>query len=311
MKVLPYSQSYRHEWDHFIENSKNGVFLYCRDYMGYHSDRFEDHSLIFLDETEKIIALLPANIQNDCLISHGGLTFGGVVSDTRMTTPRMLDVFSYLMGYLKERGIRTLRYKAVPHIYHAVPAEEDLYALFVHGAKLLKREVTSTVNMASRLRFAKGRKCSISKAKKTGVEVRGTTDFVSFMKIEEEVLRTRHDTKPVHSAEEMALLASRFPQNIRLFGAFLHGEMCAGVIMFSGPHVAHVQYMAADEVGRECGALDLIIDHLINEFFANTRFFDFGISTENGGSFLNKGLIAQKEMFGARAVVHDTLELSV
>lgn len=41
------------------------------------------------------------------------------------------------------------------------------------------------------------------------------------------------------------------------------------------------------------------------------KYFDFGISNENNGRFLNRGLIAQKEGFGARTIVHDFYELSI
>jgi hypothetical protein len=177
------------------------------------------------------------------------------------------------------------------------------------GARTVKREVTSVIDMSARLAFSKGRKCSISKARKAGVEVFESLDFSTFMKIEEQVLQEKYDTRPVHTADEMSLLASRFPRNIRLFSAFLDGEMCAGVIMYVGERVAHAQYMATNEIARECGALDMIVSVLINEVFRETRYFDFGISTEEGGARLNQGLVAQKEMFGARAVMHETLEV--
>ena len=85
--------------------------------------------------------------------------------------------------------------------------------------------------------------------------------------------------------------------------------MCAGVIIFKHDRVAHAQYMATTPIGRECGGLDLIVSTLLNDFYKDIPFFDFGISTEDSGRFLNEGLIAQKEMFGARAMVHDTYEI--
>ena len=42
--------------------------------------------------------------------------------------------------------------------------------------------------------------------------------------------------------------------------------------------------------------------------YADRRYFSFGISTEQAGQYLNEGLIAQKEGFGARTVVHDFYE---
>ena len=63
--------------------------------------------------------------------------------------------------------------------------------------------------------------------------------------------------------------------------------------------------------GKGLGALDMVIDHLINEYSDKKRYFSFGVSTENNGAFLNKGLINQKELFGARTIVHDFYELAI
>ena len=87
--------------------------------------------------------------------------------------------------------------------------------------------------------------------------------------------------------------------------------MLAGVVIFDTPNVVHAQYIANSEKGREIGALDLVIDFLINTYSENKLYFDFGISTENEGLFLNDGLIAQKEMFGGRAIVYDFYEINL
>ena len=47
--------------------------------MEYHSDRFKDYSLLFYRDGQ-LVGLLPANIRNDTLFSHEGLTFGGVIA---------------------------------------------------------------------------------------------------------------------------------------------------------------------------------------------------------------------------------------
>ena len=69
--------------------------------------------------------------------------------------------------------------------------------------------------------------------------------------------------------------------------------------------VAHAQYIASSKEGTEVGALDGLFDYLINERYSDKKWFDFGISTEQGGTYLNEGLVFQKEGFGARAVVYD------
>jgi hypothetical protein len=75
--------------------------------------------------------------------------------------------------------------------------------------------------------------------------------------------------------------------------------------------VARAQYIAADERARELGGLDFLFSYLITEVYEQKPFFDLGSSDEADGMYLNRGLIDQKEGFGARAVVHDHYELQL
>ena len=121
----------------------------------------------------------------------------------------------------------------------------------------------------------------------------------------------QHGTTPTHTLDEITLLARRFPQNIKLFAAYEGNTMHAGVVIYEYGDVAHTQYMASNAIGKEHGALDLIINYLVEECYSGFKYFSFGISTEQQGRYLNPGLAAQKEMFGARAVIHDFYELTV
>ena len=311
IKVIRYEPEQKPAWDEFVSRSRNGTFLFYRDYMDYHAERFPDCSLMFFDEGEKLLAMMPATAQGETLSSHAGLTFGGIVSDAQMKTPLMLEVFDVLQAHLRAEGIKRLLYKVVPHIYHLIPAEEDLYALYRHNAKLVRRDISSTIDLKEKLPFSKGRKYEIKQAAKHGLEVKQSHDFRSFMAIEEQVLGVKYDSKPVHSAAEMHLLAARFPENIKLFAAFRDEEMLAGVIIYESLTVAHAQYIAAGDEGKRTGALDLILGYLINDYYSCKKYFDFGISTENQGRQLNVGLIENKQSFGARAIVHDFYELEV
>src|SRR5215470_16398705 len=94
-----YQDKYKQVWDQFISRSKNGTFLFCRDYMEYHADRFVDYSILFFD-TDQLIAVMPANVDGDTLVSHNGLTFGGIISDSKMKMAVMLEVFNVLREHL-------------------------------------------------------------------------------------------------------------------------------------------------------------------------------------------------------------------
>ena len=151
VRVIRYEPSFCAAWNGLVARAKNGVFLFDRGYMEYHADRFDDHSLLFFAD-DKLVALLPANRRDDTLVSHGGLTYGGFVTDERMRAALMLQLFDALDAHCREHDLRKVVYKSVPHIYHRVPAEEDLYALFVRDARLVRRDVSSTVRMSGATR---------------------------------------------------------------------------------------------------------------------------------------------------------------
>ncbi|WP_440425483.1 GNAT family N-acetyltransferase [Prevotella sp.] len=310
-EVRKYDIADRQEWDSFIGKSKNGTFLFKRGYMEYHNDRFEDYSLLVYDN-KKLRAVLPANVKDDILQSHGGLTYGGLISDGCMTTETAMEVFSEINKYLLEQGIEKVVYKPTPWIYHTLPAEEDLYAIIqVCGAKLVSREISSTVYLPNRPKFSQLRRRCVNKARRNGIIVRESNDIATFWNILNANLEGRYGVSPVHTEKELSLLTSRFPDSIKLFMAYDGEEALGGTLVFVMNDIVHTQYIAASPKGKTVGALDIVFDELINEEFSNYRFLDFGKSTEQHGIWLNKNLIHQKEGFGGRGVCYDVYEWNV
>jgi len=311
MNIIKYASEYKKLWDEFVRNSKNSHFFFQRDYMEYHSDRFKDYSLMIFDNKDKLIALLPANINENVLYSHQGLTFGGFLVDDKMKTETMLEIFESLKVYLKSQNIKKIVYKCIPYIYHIKPSEEDRYALFRNDAQLIRRDVTSTIDLTEQVRYSKGRKWTINKAKKKSIETFESEDYATFWELVSGVLESNYEAKPVHTLEEIKKLADLFPKNIKLFLAKKDERVVSGALIYENKNIVHTQYLANSEEGRELGALDLLIDNLMKDIYNNKKYFDFGISNEDAGRYLNTGLIAQKEGFGARAVVQDVYELKI
>lgn len=313
IEAVPYSRAMADAWNAFIADSKNGTFLFHRDYMDYHADRFADCSLLFYKKG-KLIAVLPANYKQDerTVYSHGGLTYGGLVLSDRISTTDTMQVMSCAAEWMKMTlGAERWIYKPVPHIYHRAPAEEDLYALFRQEAVLQARGVSSAIAKEGGIAMQELRKRGAKKAENSHVTYMESTDLRAFWKILDEVLTSRHDCKPVHTVDEMERLQASFPDNIRLFTAQIDGHTVAGTLIYETETVAHAQYIAASDYGRSTGALDGLFRHLVTEVFPAKRYFDFGISTEQGGRYLNQGLAFQKEGFGARAVVYDTYTITL
>ena len=310
IKIVKYDDSYKKSWDQFIDLAKNGHFMFKRDYMEYHSDRFKDFSLIIFDG-KKIAAVIPANIESNKIISHGGLTFGGIISNKKMDTPKMLEIFEALIEFLKENKIEKFIYKAIPYIYHNLPSQEDLYALFINNATLIRRDISSCIYKEDKLNFNRNKKRNIKKSKFNGLNIEISKDFKSYMKIKKEDLLKKYGITPVHTGDEISVLAGKFPENIKLFEVKKDHETLAGVIIFETPNVAHAQYLASTDEGKKEYAADLLFDYLINNYYKDKKYFSFGISTEMNGFYLNKGLIRFKEQFGARSIINDFYEINL
>jgi len=222
----------------------------------------------------------------------------------------MLQIFDSLKEYLKERGFKKLLCKSIPHIYHLYPSEEDLYALFINNATLIKREVSSTIEMACKMPYSRNMRRNIKKVQDNKLSVKRSYDFSTFMLLKEEQLFKKYGLKPTHTALEMEYMEGKFTDNIKLVAAEQNETMIGRVVIYENKNVIHAQYQEANELGMDLHVPSLLFDNLINQY-SEKKYFDFGISTENNGFYLNEVLIDFKERFGARSTVYDSYELNL
>lgn len=304
--VRPYVPADADAWDALVARSRNGNLLHRRGYMDYHAERFVDCSLV-IEHHGDVAAVFPANIRDHTVTSHGGLTYAGLIMSHVLRAESTLAVFEQIGAHYRAQGVERVIYKAVPHVFHAYPAEEDLYALQRVGARLQRRDLSSIIALQEAFRFSAGRRRGVDKARAAGITLQVGDDPADFHALLVQVLR-RHDAAPTHSLAELRLLQARFPGQIVLHEARREGQLLAGVLVYGLGRVAHTQYMAASDEGQHLNALSLLLAELIGGIYADRTYFSFGISTEQDGRVLNGGLVTQKEYFGARAVVHDFYE---
>ncbi len=297
------------EWDLFVKNSKQGTFLLERSYMDYHSDRFHDHSLMIY-KNDKLYAILPGNEADHTFYSHQGLTYGGLITNSKATADDVCKVFAQINQYLKQQGFQKVIYKSVPRIYHQLPAEEDLYALFKEcRAQICARNISAVIDLQHPLKWYNIRKQGAKKATSQGIRIEYSEDYNNFWEILSTNLMQTYHAQPVHTLEEIRMLHERFPENIKLYVALQEdGKMLGGTLLYITPQVVHTQYISASEEGKQKHALDALFLQLIQHEYKDCLFFDFGTSNEDGGKILNTSLIYQKEGFGGRGVVYDTYE---
>lgn len=310
LHIVRYTPDKQELWDTFVAQSRNGTFLHKRAYMDYHSLRFDDHSLLFY-RGDELTALLPANVKGDTIASHGGLTYGGLILSNAATARGVLQIFEALLHYIStETTATTLLYRPVPHIYHRYPCEEELYALFRSGAQLVERKISSTIELDARIP-PRGRR-KLTAAAKNRLHISEAHNYSPFWHILGSRLQDKYGVAPVHTLQEIELLHSRFPQNIRLYCiSDSSGTLLGGTLLYITDRVAHMQYTGSTDEGRRTGALDYLYEYIFEQLRPAIRYFDFGISTEEGGHYLNDGLIAYKERLGGRATMYDAYTIEI
>lgn len=310
INIVRFNESHKEIWNSFISNSKNGTFLFNRNYMEYHKNRFDDFSLLFYKKNE-LLGVLPANIdkEDNILHSHQGLSYGGLIINKKVRFSDIANMFESLKDFCKSQKIKSIIYKKVPYIYYDYPSSEDDYYLSTTGASLYRRDLGCAIKITEPIKFNNSKKSSLKKAQKSNIVCKQSYDFESYHEIISNSLQ-QHNATPVHSIKEMKELSKNFPNNIKLFCAYKNDIIISGVLLFIENNVIHTQYMASSDLGKEFGGLEMIINFLIEKFKDEKEFLSFGISTEKGGEILNEGLLWQKESLGGRSICHDFYKIN-
>jgi hypothetical protein len=320
MNIEPYHERDAGLWDNFILESNNGTLFHMRKFIGYHpSDRFKDHSLMFLKKGS-LIALLPAaDVQTDSgrlLISHPGSSMGSLVVPSGLAFADAEEIVETFIAYAKSAGFNGIRLTPPPMIYLKSPSEYINFCLMSKGFEYVQRNVTSVIGLASSEelildQFKPTHRTAVRKAEKSGVKIRQSNDWDTFYAILEKNLSIRHDVSPTHSLKELKALAEIFPDKIILFGAYLGDDMIAGVVNFIvKKDVALAFYISHDESFQEHRPINLLFYSIFSWAIKNgIRTFDFGTFTVDGEP--NRGLARFKENFGASGVFRDTIQIQL
>lgn len=315
--VKIYSKELENEWEEFVGSSVNGTLMQERRFLGYHpSDRFLDHSLIFM-EHKKIIAVLPAAVvqQEDkrILVSHPGASHGGLIIKSSLSTKKCLELVSTLIEYCAMAGFDYIRLKPVPKVYHRELSDQLDFALRFSGFRLEYTELATVLQLKKdEEAFVKHVMSDTAfrnyqKAQKSGLSVAYDANINDFWPILENKLKNNHNAKPAHTLDEIKLLKTLYPDRIKLFAAYEGATPAAGVLAFlQNERVINCFYIAHDDSFQHLRPLNLIFGHMMEWGLKNGfLYLDWGISTEAKGSRVNTGLFHFKEGYGGHGILRE------
>jgi hypothetical protein len=315
MQVSVYSDKNSEEWDEIVAQAPMATFIHTRRFLAYHRDRFQDLSVILRDDKHEV-GVFPAAVDlldKQCVVSHPGITFGGVLHCGSLAGDNMIEAIESLKSHYSAQGMKTMRYKAIPYIYQRQPASDDLYALFRLHAVRCRCDLSCAIDLANRREPSSRRKRSLKKALKAGVEVIDGAPFIGELwSLIEDNLERKLGEKPVHTAQEIKYLHELFPDNIKFLVGRLEGHIVAGVTLFSSGLVTRTQYIASGSIGNAVSALDAVLEHAIQQScLGGGRYFDFGTSNRDNGQHLSESLYQFKMEFGGGGVAHEFYDIDL
>lgn len=298
-------------WNAFINDATNATFLFDRNFMDYHKDRFEDFSLMIFDATN-LLAVLPANRVGQCVFSHQGLTYGGLVYAPYLKNEKVGVLLDLIIEFLKSNQISELYFHPILSFY--LDRGNDALPFFImkKGGQLYRKEMNMAVNLLQNNFISKSKLKHFRKTEKLGLQIKEERDFRPFW---EEVLIPRlhqkYHSKPVHSLAEITLLKSKFPQQIKQFNVYNGDLILAGVTIFEFEQGVKSQYGATTSAGEKFRALDFLFITLQRDYqLKGKRFFDMGLANDSNEKGFHSGLLQQKEELGCAVYSQDFYKIT-
>ena len=298
-------------WNDFIAKAKNATFLFHRNFMEYHKDRFIDFSLLVF-ENKKLVAVLPANKVGEELHSHQGLTYGGLVINKRTGFKEVENIFDSVCVFLKNSKINKINIKSFLPFYSDYNSEELSYIFWDKGAKKYKKQLNLAIDYSKELQVSKSKQKHFRRVESLGLEIRIDEAFDVFWdKVLIPKLNLKYNTNPVHSLSEIKLLKDYFPKNIIQCNVYKNDTILAGITLFISNNVVKSQYGATTGEGEKYRALDYLFISLISKFKDKYSFFDMGTVNNPDSDTYNEGLLKQKEELGCSVYIQDFYELEL
>jgi len=307
IEVRKYNSEDKELWNEFVASAKNATFLFNRNFMDYHKDRFEDYSLLCFKRNE-LVGIFPANHENEVVFTHKGLSYGGLITNKILKLKETSDVLVEILKFINTQGKTKLIYKKPPIIYQELEGLQMNNILYMLKAKCYRVDAYLVID-SNTYNINRNRKRAINRAKKNNVNIQENKFKEFWNELLEPNLNKRYNVRPVHTLDEMLLLKNDFKKNIHCYTAHIDNEVKAGVVVFEYDDIVHLQYSSASNTRNEDGAIDFLFDYIFNKYLSK-KYISLGSCSEGvGNRKINNGLLSWKESFGAISIPQEFYEI--
>jgi hypothetical protein len=296
-------------WNDFITKAKNATFLFHRDFMEYHKDRFDDYSMMVFCN-DKLVSVIPANRVEDKVYSHQGLTYGGFVLDEEDSLIDTTDIFKVVLNFLTFHEIVEFQIKELPFFYNSLQSSIEKEIITNENISIVRKHTILGIDFKSNFSISKSKLKHYRRLSDSGLKIIKDDGFESFWShILIPLLSEKYRVNPVHSLAEITYLKSKFEDNIEQYNLYLKDEILAGITIFKTSNVIKSQYGAVSEIGKKHRALDFLFIYLIEKFKHTYSFFDMGTVDNDSEKGINEGLLNQKIELGCKVYHQNVLQI--
>ena len=313
-EILPYSPELDKRLDHFVEcESVNGTFLQTRRFLNYHpTGRFTDASFA-LEKSGTIVAYFPGVEKEQTFVSHAGSTFGGpIIAKSFYTGSRIREILTEADQYFSEK-FKGILFKVTPELF-AKESPDLLDYTLEHMGYTRHTELSSYCILQSGVDPLENCDKECRRIfKKSEIEsirfgnLEKAEDFETFYRFLE-ISKSKHHVHPVHTLQELYNLKdNRIPDHIRFRGIWDGNTLVAAMMLFlfEGTKTIHGQYIAPNPDYEKFQPTTALYVRVMREAAQEGyKQISWGISTEDGGNYLNESLLRFKESLGAKASVN-------
>ena len=255
--------------------------------------------------------MLPANIRDNIVHSHEGLTYGGVIFEENSKAIECKYILDAIVLYLEQSNLKEIRFKLIPTLYNDLMTNDLDYFIFKNNGILYKKNMNLAIDLRSDFKITKSKLKLFKRKQKSNIIIKKDEFFDDFWNLVlVPRLMEKHKVKPIHSLDEIKKLAMKFPDNIHQYSIYEDNNIVAGITIFESNNCVKSQYGAITLKGQTIRALDLLFIYLIKKYKKEgKKYFDMGIV--NIGDSFNLGLLNQKQELGCSVYNQDFYKLKL
>jgi len=238
----------------------------------------------------------PTSNGKTSIVIPGGASFGGPVSQRRLRVEDYVDLLGALIDYARVQGHAQIEWTPPMRHHLDVESDEAEFAAIQLGFNAHIAGLESVALLPST--FDGKFQNLLRKCQRAGMEFINDIGLDIFYPTLENVY-LRHESRPTHSKEELAILKDRFPRDIRFVGVYQDGELAATACLFRISHVSDLAFYmcTVDKYKKDNPMMLLISEDMKYAFDHGCRYYNFGTSSVE--LCMRENIWAFKKQFGS------------